>query len=780
MYKIFSKSDLLILWLDCDREGENIAYEVVEVVQNSNPNIKILRAKFSALTESDLKDSIENLIEPDKNLSDSVELRSKIDLLIGATFTRLQTLAFRDFLRVNSYNLNKHIKKFHSKFQNSWSNNQRPSSVISYGPCQFPTLNFIVERAEIIKNFKSEDFYSLEATINKEDSEGKIILVNFNWERDRLFDKDIVKSLYEKSISQKLNKKAIITNITKSPKIKYRPIPLNTVEMQKLVSRKLKISSHVTMDVAEKLYQKGYISYPRTETQKYSNSQIPYLKRILNDLGKGTGYAWCEYAKKISEEKFFRPRDGKLDDKSHPPIHPVKFVDSESLSPFEKKIYELIVIYFLATVSHNAEGEETLINLTIDDENFYTKGLNLSNKGYLQIYPYETVAEKILPEFELNENFKIFGEKKIEQLKLNECNLNIKEGKTIPPSNITEAELISLMDKNAIGTDSTIHEHIKNIQERGYVQQVSSFFKPSEAGSALVKAYQKIGVELYKPHLRAAMEREMKNVAEGKKEYQKTYIELKKEMKKIYDVVYKNLPAMTEFLKHYLKIDNKKLEAIEKRKEKNNSEDSQSQSNDNFKNPLDIDCPSCTQNKLKLVINNHNDNNNYFIGCSGYPKCNFSASLKNPVSVTKIEKPCEKCGGELLEMKYEKYKNENEIKCISQCLESQLKESSKKGEKSKQKVISKDNNDFKQSTRKSSLDKKLKSQTNKNEKKSMDKEPDEIQSIKSKSNKTKEIKKSSINKVCPICNVEGRHPRNSTCSENNKKKSKNENEEFLI
>ena len=84
-----------------------------------------------------------------------------------------------------------------------------------------------------------------------------------------------------------MNKKAIITNITKSPKIKYRPIPLNTVEMQKLVSRKLKISSHVTMDVAEKLYQKGFISYPRTETQKYSNSQIPYLKRILNDLGKG-------------------------------------------------------------------------------------------------------------------------------------------------------------------------------------------------------------------------------------------------------------------------------------------------------------------------------------------------------------------------------------------------------------------------------------------------------------------------------------------------------------
>jgi DNA topoisomerase IA len=702
-------------------------------------------------------------------------------------------LAFRDYLRVNSYNANKHIRKFHSKFKDSWSNNQRPSSVISYGPCQFPTLNFVVERAEKIQNFKSEDFYSLELTISKNNDEGKINLVNFNWERDRLFDKDIVKTLYEKTLSQKSEKEAIITNISKNPKIKYRPIPLNTVEMQKLVSRKLKISSHVTMDVAEKLYQKGYISYPRTETQKYANSQIPYLKRILNDLGRGTGYEWCDYAKKISEEKFFRPRDGKLDDKSHPPIHPVKFVESESLTPIEKKIYELIVIYFLATVSHNAEGEETFINLSIGEEKFYTKGLNLNKKGYLEIYPYETVAEKIIPEFKLNESFKIFGEKKTEQLKENQCNLNIKEGKTTPPFNITEAELISLMDKHGIGTDSTIHEHIKHIQERGYAQQVSSFFKPTEAGNALVKAYQKIGVELYKPHLRAAMEKEMREVADGKKEYQKTFIDLKKEMKKIYDIVFKNIPAMTEFLKHYLKIDEKKLKQNKKSSDENISEDNQSQSNDKIKNTLDIDCPGCNQHKLKLIINRNKDN--YFIGCSGYPKCRFTASIKNPISVTKIEKPCEECGGQIFEMKYEESsKIDDEVKCMSECLVHELKDSNKKGKNIDNRGSSRD---FKKSTRerspnKKSYDNKKKSDDNnntskndnqsltkKNQNKSVELQPDEKTRLKNKSTRS-DSKQSSINQVCPICKVEGRHPKNSSCTGVKKKKSKIENGEFLV
>ena len=93
--------DLLILWLDCDREGENIAFEVIDIVSSVNSKIDILRANFSALTKTDIIKAINNLQYPNKNLSDGVEIRQKIDLLIGASFTILQTLVLKKIFYPN-------------------------------------------------------------------------------------------------------------------------------------------------------------------------------------------------------------------------------------------------------------------------------------------------------------------------------------------------------------------------------------------------------------------------------------------------------------------------------------------------------------------------------------------------------------------------------------------------------------------------------------------------------------------------------------------------------
>ena len=114
--------------------------------------------------------------------------------------------------------------------------------------------------------------------------------------------------------------------MNKKEKKKYRPYPLFTVEMTKLISRKLHINSKEAMDIAEKLYRDGLISYPHTETQKYKASELSGLKKVIEELKESPIYGeYCMRLLNPKEERYNNPKSGKGDDKAHPPIHPVKY-----------------------------------------------------------------------------------------------------------------------------------------------------------------------------------------------------------------------------------------------------------------------------------------------------------------------------------------------------------------------------------------------------------------------------------------------------------------------
>ncbi|MCQ2817944.1 MAG: DNA topoisomerase, partial [archaeon] len=512
--------DTLILWLDCDREGENIAFEVIELVTKVKPNVNILRAHFSALTQRDMQNAMNNLTPPDQNLSDAVDIRQKIDLLIGASFTRMQTLSFRDIFFPNA--------------------SREQKTIISYGPCQFPTMNFVIERAEKILNFVEESFYYLEIKIGKQDQSGKEIIVTFNWETGRLYDVQASIGILEKLLH---NKTCIITKVKKAPRTRYRPIPLNTVEMQKLISRKLRINSHEAMDIAEKLYQKGLISYPRTETQKYTGSQYGEIRRVVEAFQDSPTMG--DYCRRLLDDsngaaRYKNPRQGKGDDKAHPPIHPVKFDDGSNLNAKEKKVYEFISRHFLGSVSPDATGTATTAELECAEEEFKATGLVINDPGYLEIYTYDKWSDNYLPEFVEGEVFQ------------NPKEIKLSEGRTSPPNFLTESELIALMDKNGIGTDATIAEHIKTVQERKYVVQDRNYFKPTLVGCALRDAYKAMKIDIYKPYLRAQMEKDITEVANGQKDKDNVLNEMKHEMERIFDSVNANLGNMATFIRKYL------------------------------------------------------------------------------------------------------------------------------------------------------------------------------------------------------------------------------------
>uniref|UniRef100_A0A914GU42 DNA topoisomerase n=1 Tax=Globodera rostochiensis TaxID=31243 RepID=A0A914GU42_GLORO len=483
------RAHTLLIWTDCDREGEHIGDQVVKVCRKENSHIIVRRARFSEITEQAIARALNNLLSINQNLVDAVDCRMELDLRIGAAFSRLQTL---------------HIKKnFYQFFQDD------RKSVLSYGSCQFPTLGFVVERYKENREFVSEEFWKLSGKDGNTN-------VGFLWEREglstQLFDREAVLAIYESC-------NAVIHSARVN-------------ELEKLGSRYLKMNVKRVVESAEKLYQRGFISYPRTETNCYSAEYD--LDTIVTRLTQNN--EWGHFARdEVQRRGGPRPRNGRKTDEAHPPIHPVKNANrSEMANMDEWKVYELICRYFLATVSRDASGRETKIKAKVNEEIFTATGLIIDDRGYLQVYPYDKWSDKELPVYQNGQSLPNF------QIKM-------PNGFTQPSSLLTEADLIALMDNKGIGTDATHAEHIERIKFRKYVVlNCSSRFEPTKVGLALIDGYDKMGHrhKLSKPILRALLEEDLLLICEGKKSKQTVLRE--------HLAMYKELFRYTEMNKHVL------------------------------------------------------------------------------------------------------------------------------------------------------------------------------------------------------------------------------------
>lgn len=434
------KSQHLILWLDCDREGENIAFEVIQVCKEANSRLRIHRAKFSAFIPREIHGSMENLVAPDENMSNAVDARQEIDLRIGAAFTRFQTRLLGKYFP--------------------------PKTIISYGPCQFPTLGFVLDRHYQIENFISEPYWNIDFQyqFNALNARENSSMVKFNWSRGPIYDQLCCLILYEICLENPLAK---VTAVQRKEVKKWKPLPLSTITFQKLAAQKLRMSSHQAMEVAESLYQKGFVSYPRTETDQYSQD-FDFHGCIRSQTGSPV---YGEFASSLLDgNRFQRPRNGKNNDKAHPPIHPTKHPENlESLSQDQKKVFDIIVRHFLGSCSKDAIGDQTNVHVCIGDEQFTCSGLIIRERNYLDIYTYESWSTRTLPAFYEGQVFSptIF---------------EMTESRTSPPALLTEEELIALMYKNGIGTDATIPAHIETILKR------VSFFKINVVSNGMLNS----------------------------------------------------------------------------------------------------------------------------------------------------------------------------------------------------------------------------------------------------------------------------------------------------
>ncbi|KAI9881076.1 MAG: DNA topoisomerase [Pleopsidium flavum] len=471
----------LFIWTDCDREGEHIGAEVRQQAIKGNSRLEVRRARFSNTERAHVFQAALNPIHLDDRKVNAVAARIELDLRLGASFTRLQTL--------NLQTMGGPLQEL----------------MISYGSCQFPTLGFVVDRYLRVRNFVPEKFWGIDLTHRRDG-----INVSFSWGRVHLFDRMAVIIFFERCLTARSAK---VSKMNKRPTSKWRPLPLTTVELQKLGSSFLRMDSQKVMKIAEELYTKGWISYPRTETDQFDKGID--LKKLIEKQVQDRN--WGPFAHGLMDGNFKQPRTGRNNDQAHPPIHPVNYVAGDALRDEERRVYEFVVRRFLACCAEDARGELTTVEIEYGSETFHTSGLIVLERNYLDVYPYDRwESSQQLPRFTLGEVFE-------------PTEANIVEGKTGPPGYLTEPELISLMDANGIGTDATMAEHIVKIKERRYVETRSrgggrggnavQEFIPTNLGIALIEGYDNMRFEtsLGKPFLRKEMELKMKEICAGTK-----------------------------------------------------------------------------------------------------------------------------------------------------------------------------------------------------------------------------------------------------------------------
>ncbi|EYE98103.1 DNA topoisomerase 3 [Aspergillus ruber CBS 135680] len=487
-----ARSRALFIWTDCDREGEHIGTEVRKEARRGNARILVKRARFSNTERAHVIQAARALIELDELQANAVAARIELDLRIGAAFTRLQTLQLQNLSPILA---------------------EQP---ISYGSCQFPTLGFVVDRYLRVQNFKPEIFWGIKVIHTRDN-----IKVNFLWRRVHLFDRAAVIIMLERCLTAK---KVKVVKVNQKPTSKWRPLPLTTVDLQMMGSRYLRMDSQKIMKIAEGLYTKGFISYPRTETDQFDKAID--LKKLIEKQFPDNN--WGQYARDLINGKFKTPRSGRHNDRAHPPIHPVCWVAPSALpTADDRKVYEFVVRRFLACCSEDAKGQSTEIEIQYGDEFFHANGLIVLERNYLDVYVYDKwESSQQLPKFEPGEMFEPTEAK-------------IFDGKTSPPNYLTEPELIGLMDANGIGTDATMAEHIAKIKDRQYVAtrnrgsgrtSVQELI-PTQLGVALVEGYDNVvaglpdSPSLSKPFLRKEMELRMREICAGTKTRQQVVFE---------------------------------------------------------------------------------------------------------------------------------------------------------------------------------------------------------------------------------------------------------------
>jgi DNA topoisomerase III len=468
---------------DAGREGELIVRTILNQARCKKP---MKRLWISSLTERAVKEGFQSLLEEEetRNLYYEAYARSCADWVVGINASRVYTLLFKQ---------------------------KGVQDVFSAGRVQTPTLALVVQREKEIADFKSEPFWEVKGEF---DYNGKIVVGKWiKDEQTRLQSPEIAQA-----VAQFCNQKDCVASEVKKERKQYKPPFLYQLSsLQSTANKRYKFSPKKTLDIAQKLYTKGNISYPRSDSSFVTKDEAAEFPSILSKLQKQSAYQDYFPLKRetiLNDKRFVNA--SKVSD--HYAIIPTEQVPNlDKLSGDEAKIYDLIARSLLAAHEEASIVDYTTLFTLVDQRAlFQSKGQVRVQEGWQRIIP-STQKDEELPAIEQNEQGKVLS-------------AEVTEGKTQPPKRFTEGQLITMMktagkhlddeslekilkDTEGLGTEATRAGIITMLKDRKYIEVVKNQVFATDKGILLIDS---IGdAVLSSPEMTAKWEQRLKQIGSG-------------------------------------------------------------------------------------------------------------------------------------------------------------------------------------------------------------------------------------------------------------------------
>ncbi len=480
--------DRLLLATDEDREGESISWHLVETLK---PQVPYQRMVFNEITKDAIIEALDDTREINSNLVRAQEARRILDRLVGYTISPLL-----------------------------W---KKVAYGLSAGRVQSVAVRLIVEREHERVRFHKSNYWDIEAENEKDAIKFNSRLISYDGKRvatgkdfdsttgklheDRKADTVALDEARTKSIATELKSAAWkVTEAEEKPMSRRPPAPFITSTLQQEANRKLGLSAREAMQVAQALYEQGYITYMRTDSTFLSQQALEAARaRITKLYGK-------DYLPE--EPRTYEDKKARGAQEAHEAIRPAgtEMVTPEEtgLSGLQLKLYDLIWKRTIASQMVNSKQRQLSVRFEVGKGTFAASGMTIEFPGFLRAYVEGSDDENAALE---EKEVRLPALKKGDSLKCLELSPQAHETK--PPARFTEASLVQTMEREGIGRPSTYASIIGTIIDRGYVRKAGNALVPTFTAMVVAKLLSRHLPEFVDLKFTSGMEDSLDTIAQG-------------------------------------------------------------------------------------------------------------------------------------------------------------------------------------------------------------------------------------------------------------------------